>query len=50
MDEVRIAAADVACVAAGRVIRDGLSPEAGAALVDHAIGGLATALSPRRAA
>jgi F-type H+-transporting ATPase subunit b len=50
VDEVRITAADVACVAAGRVIREGLTPEVGSALVDHAITGLAAALSPRRAA
>jgi F-type H+-transporting ATPase subunit b len=50
VDDVRITAADVACVAAGRVIREGFSAEADAALVDHAIGGLAAALSPRRAA
>jgi len=43
-------AADVACVAAGRVIRDGLTPQADGALVDYAITGLSTALSPRRAA
>jgi len=50
VDEVRITAADVACVAAGRVIRDGLTPQADGALVDYAITGLSTALSPRRAA
>jgi F-type H+-transporting ATPase subunit b len=50
VDEVRITAADVACVAAGRVIREGLTPEADGALVDYAITGLAAALSPRRAA
>jgi F-type H+-transporting ATPase subunit b len=50
VDEVRITAADVACVAAGRVIREGLTAEADGALVDHAIAGLAAALSPRRAA
>jgi F-type H+-transporting ATPase subunit b len=50
VDEVRITAADVACVAAARVIREGLTPEGDAALIDHAITGLAAALSPRRAA
>jgi F-type H+-transporting ATPase subunit b len=50
MDEVRITAAEVACVAAERVIREGLTPEGDAALVDHAITGLSAVLSPRRAA
>jgi F-type H+-transporting ATPase subunit b len=50
VDEVRITAADVACVAAERVIREGLTPEHDANLIDYAITGLGTALSPRRAA
>jgi F-type H+-transporting ATPase subunit b len=50
VDEVRNVAAEVAATAAERVIRDTLSPEAGAALVDRAIASLPTALAPRRAA
>ena len=50
VDEVRITAADIACVAAGRVIREGLTAETDAGLVDHAIAGLGNALAPRRAA
>ena len=50
VDEVRFTAADVACVAAGRVIREGLTAEADAVLVDHAIMSLSAALTPRRAA
>jgi F-type H+-transporting ATPase subunit b len=50
VDEVRVAAAEVACIAAEKVIREGLSPEAGAQLVDQAIASLPTALAPRRAA
>ncbi len=50
VDEVRIAAADIAAKAAEQVIRDGLSAEGSAALIDRAIGGLTTALAPKRAA
>ncbi len=50
VDEVRNIAAEVAAVAAERVIRDSLTPDAGAALVDRAIASLPTALAPRRAA
>jgi F-type H+-transporting ATPase subunit b len=50
VDEVRITAAEVACVAAERVIREGLTPEADAVLVDRAIPHIAAALAPRRAA
>lgn len=50
VDEVRIAAAEVAAAAARTVIRDGLSPEAGAALVDSAIAGLPAAMAGRKAA
>jgi F-type H+-transporting ATPase subunit b len=50
VDEVRVAAADIAVAAAERVIREGLTEQAGAALVDHAIGNLAASLSPRHAA
>jgi F-type H+-transporting ATPase subunit b len=50
VDEVRNVAAEVASVAAERVIRETLSPEAGAVLVDRAIVSLPTALAPRKAA
>jgi F-type H+-transporting ATPase subunit b len=50
LDEVRTAAAEVAAAAAERVIREGLSVEAGGALVDRAIASLPNALAPRRAA
>jgi F-type H+-transporting ATPase subunit b len=50
IDEVRRAAADIATAASVRVIRDGLSADADAALVDHAIAGLPAALSGKHAA
>jgi F-type H+-transporting ATPase subunit b len=50
VDEIRVAAAEVAAAAAERVIRENLTAEADAGLVDHAIGSLASALAPRRAA
>jgi F-type H+-transporting ATPase subunit b len=50
VDEVRTTAADVACVAAERVIRDGLTQEADGELVDRAIGNISAALGARRAA
>jgi F-type H+-transporting ATPase subunit b len=50
VDEVRIAAAEVATAAAMRVLRDGLNPDADAALIDHAIAGLPAALAAKRAA
>lgn len=50
LDEVRLAAADVATVAARQVLAQGLGPDADATLVDHAIGQLPTALAARRAA
>jgi F-type H+-transporting ATPase subunit b len=50
VDEVRIVAAEVAAAATEQVIRDTLSAEAGAGLVDRAIASLPTALAPRRAA
>jgi F-type H+-transporting ATPase subunit b len=50
VDEVRNIAAEVAAVAAERVIRETLTPEAGGALVDRAIASLPTALAPKRAA
>jgi F-type H+-transporting ATPase subunit b len=50
VDEIRFAAAEIASAAAEKVIRENLSADADAGLVDHAIGSLAGALSPRRAA
>ncbi len=50
VDEVRLAAADVATMAARQVIAEDLTAEADAALVDHAIGQLPAALAARRAA
>ena len=50
VDEVRILAAELATIAAEKVIRASLTAEAGAALVDRAIASLPTALAPRRAA
>ncbi len=50
VDEVRLAAADLATVAARRVIAEGLSAESDAALIDHSIRQLPAALSGRRAA
>lgn len=44
LDEVRIAAAEVATAAARTVIQGGLTAEASAALVDSAISGLPTAM------
>jgi F-type H+-transporting ATPase subunit b len=50
VDDVRLAAADIATAASVRVLRDGLTPAADAALIDHAISGLPAALAGRRAA
>ena len=50
VDEVRLTAAQIATAASERVIRDGLTPAADAALIDRAISGLPAALSGRRAA
>jgi F-type H+-transporting ATPase subunit b len=50
VDEVRLAAADVATDAARQVIAEGLSTAASSALLDQAISQLPAALSPRRAA
>ena len=50
VDEVRVTAAQIATGASERVIRDGLTPAADAALIDRAISGLPAALSGRRAA
>lgn len=49
VDEVRIAAAEVAAIAAERVIREDLTEAADAALIDTAIGGLPAALGRRAA-
>jgi F-type H+-transporting ATPase subunit b len=45
--DVRLAAADVAATAATRLIRDSFDANADAALLDHAIGTLPTALTRR---
>ena len=50
VDDVRLAAAEVATTAARQVIAEGLSAEADARLIDHAITQLPSALAPRRAA
>ncbi|MDQ2765350.1 MAG: F0F1 ATP synthase subunit B [Pseudomonadota bacterium] len=50
VDDVRLAAVDVGTTAARQVIAEGLTPDADARLVDHAIAHLPTALAPRRAA
>ena len=50
VDEVRLTAAEVATVAARQVISEGLSADADARLVDHAIAQLPTALAQRRVA
>jgi F-type H+-transporting ATPase subunit b len=50
VDEVRTAAAELATIAARQVIAEGLSPEAGAVLIDQAIARLPAALAARRAA
>lgn len=50
VDEVRFMAAEVAGVAAERVIRDGLTADADAQLVDRAIAGLPASLAGKRAA
>ncbi|MGD0433758.1 MAG: F0F1 ATP synthase subunit B [Acetobacteraceae bacterium] len=50
VDEVRTAAAELATIAARQVIAEGLSPEAGATLIDQAIARLPAALAARRAA
>jgi F-type H+-transporting ATPase subunit b len=50
VDTVRYAAAEIAAQAAERAIRDGLTEEADGHLIDRAIGGIAGALVPRRAA
>lgn len=50
VDEVRTLAADIAATAAEQALREGLTAEADAGLIDHAIGLLPAALAPRRAA
>ncbi len=50
IDDVRLAAADIAARAAGRVIATTLDANADAALIDRAIQGLPAALGARRAA
>jgi len=50
VDDVRLLAADIATAAARQVIAEGLTPEAGAVLIDQAIAQLPTALAARRAA
>ncbi len=47
VDEVRITAVEVATAAARQVIAEGLSPDADARLIDHAIAQLPGALSSR---
>lgn len=50
VDEVRLTAAEIATVAARQVIAEGLSADADARLIDHAITQLPSALAQRRVA
>jgi F-type H+-transporting ATPase subunit b len=50
VDDVRVAAADVATTAARQVMAEGLTADADSALIDQAITRLPAALGPRRAA
>lgn len=50
VDDVRLAAAEVATTAARQVLSEGVTGEADAALIDHAITQLPAALASRRAA
>jgi F-type H+-transporting ATPase subunit b len=50
VDDVRLAAVDVATMAAKQVLAEGLTAEADARLIDQAIAQLPAALAPRRAA
>jgi F-type H+-transporting ATPase subunit b len=50
IDEVRLAAADVATVAARQVLAEGLTADGDSALIDEAIAQLPAALAARRAA
>ena len=49
VDEVRIAAAEIASAASVQIIREELTTAADARLIDHAIGGLPSALGRRAA-
>jgi F-type H+-transporting ATPase subunit b len=50
LDDVRLAAADVATMAARQVLAEGLTADADSRLIDSAISQLPAALAPRRAA
>jgi F-type H+-transporting ATPase subunit b len=50
VDDVRLAAVDIATTAARQVLAEGLSAEADASLIDQAIAQLPSALAARRAA
>jgi F-type H+-transporting ATPase subunit b len=50
VDDVRLAAADIATMAARQVLAEGLTADADAVLIDHAISQLPAALAARRAA
>jgi F-type H+-transporting ATPase subunit b len=50
VDDVRLTAVEIATIAARQVIADGLSPDADARLIDHAITQLPSALAQRRVA
>jgi F-type H+-transporting ATPase subunit b len=50
VDDVRLAAADIATSAARQVLAEGLTSDADSLLIDQAITQLPTALAPRRAA
>jgi F-type H+-transporting ATPase subunit b len=50
VDEVRLAAADIATTAARQVLAEGLTPDADSTLIDQAITQLPAALAARRAA
>jgi F-type H+-transporting ATPase subunit b len=50
VDDVRTTAADIATIAARQVLAESLSADADAALIDHAIAQLPTALAARKAA
>jgi F-type H+-transporting ATPase subunit b len=50
IDDVRLAAADIATTAARQFLAEGLTADADSALIDHAIAQLPSALAARRAA
>lgn len=50
VDDVRLVAAEIATTAARQVMAEGLTGDADAMLIDHAIAQLPAALAPRRAA